>query len=440
MNLLLHVSSHWGGQFSTFEWLLVIAVIAITTVFLFNYAFWKKTNPQPILTGNQVLYENRRTRSLLTKFFLIYTLMAVGMALQIGGGKWDVTWHILQRPETFFTPPHAVLYAGVALTVSAAGAGLYLKLRSKQKTNGNLLLSSSPSLFDPIFFAVIGSTMQIIAGIFDFSWHNTFGFDGLLSPPHALLVSGMVINSLAAAKGLNTILNQVQYSPTRIIAIITLALSLAVLWMCSVALMDLYTYPWSEGEHFNFNPDPQMAALGATIGYPLIGPFIAMLTLSVLPIKYPFTLVTGLYLSIIFLANILPDPSLHGSMPYYALNILIAFAIDNIYKAARFIHNSSKAKAIVIGSLFGPFFISMYFPGIIAVYQEPLGLAEEELGVEDVAFAPLIYQTDVRIVLIPSILAGIIGSVLGRRAGKIWSERTTLSSLLQEEKEGQLSK
>jgi hypothetical protein len=180
MNLLLHVSSHWGGQFSTFEWLLVIAIIAITTAFLFSYAFWKKTNHQPILRGNQVLYENRR--GLLTKFFLIYTLMAVGMALQIGGGKWDVTWHILQRPETFFTPPHAVLYAGVALTVSAVGAGLYLKLRSKQ-TNGNLLLSSSSSLSDPIFFAVVGSTMQIIAGIFDFSWHNTFGFDGLLSPP-----------------------------------------------------------------------------------------------------------------------------------------------------------------------------------------------------------------------------------------------------------------
>jgi hypothetical protein len=439
MNLLLHISPHWGGQFSTFEWLLVIAVIGVTTVFIFSYAFWKKTNHQPILRGNQVLYENRT--GLLTKFFLIYTLMAVGMALQIGGGKWDVTWHILQRPETFFTPPHTVLYAGVAVTVSAVGAGLYLKLRSKQKTNGYLLLSSSssPSLSDPIFFAVVGSTMQIIAGMFDFSWHNTFGFDGLLSPPHALLVSGMVINSLAAAKGLTTILNQVQRSPTRIIAIAALALSFAVLWMCSVALMDLYTYPWSEGEHFNFNPNPQMAALGATIGYPLIGPFIALLALSVLPIKYPFTLVTGLYLSIIFFANILPDPSLHGSMPYYAVNILIAFAIDNIYKATRFVHNSSKAKVIVIGSLLGPFFMSMYFPGIIAVYQEPLGLAEEELGVENVAFAPLIYQTDVRLVLIPSIVAGIIGSVLGRRAGKIWSERTTLRRL-QEEKEGQLSK
>jgi hypothetical protein len=429
--LLLHVSPHWGGQFSTFEWLLVIAVIAITTVFLSSYAFWKKTNHQPILRGNQVLYENRT--GLLTKFFLIYTLMAVGMALQIGGGKWDVTWHILQRPETFFTPPHTVLYAGVAVTVSAVGAGLYLKLRSKQKTNGNWLLSSSPGLSDPIFFAVVGSTMQIIAGIFDFSWHNAFGFDGLLSPPHALLVSGMVINSLAAAKGLNTILNQIQRSPTtRIIAIVTLALSLAVLWMCSVALMDLYTYPWSEGEHFNFNPDPQMAALGATIGYPLIGPFIALLALKVLPIKYPFTLVTGVYVAIIFLANILPDENLHGSIPYYALNVLVAFVIDHIYKAARFIHYDSKAKIIIIGSLIGPFFISMYFPGIMAIYQEPLRMAEEELRIEEAVFLPLIYQTELRIVLIPSILMGIAGSSLGARAGKMWLERTTLSRLQRE--------
>jgi hypothetical protein len=423
MDLLLqHISSHWAGEFSTFEWSLIIAAIAITTVFLFSFAFWKQ---QPIGRGNQILYENKK--GLLTKFFLIYSLMAVGMALQIGGGKWDVTWHILQRPETFFTPPHAVLYAGVALTVSAAGAGLYLKVRSKQ-TKGNLL----SSLSDPIFFAVVGSIMQIVAGASDFSWHSTFGFDGLLSPPHALLVSGMVVNSLAASKGLTTMLNQVKSSPTRIIAILALALSLAVLWMCSVALLDLYTYPWSDGEHFNFNPDPYVAALSATIAYPLIGPFIALLALKVLPIKYPFTLVTGVYVAIIFLANILPDENLHESMPYYALNVLVAFAIDHIYKAARFIHNSSKAKIIIIGSLFGPFFISMYFPGIMAIYEEPLRMAEEELRIEEAVFLPLIYQTELRIVLIPSILMGITGSALGTRAGKMWLERTTLSRLQRE--------
>ena len=421
MDLLLqHISPHWAGEFSTFEWSLIIAAIAITTVFLFSFAFWK----QPIWRGNQIFYENKK--GLLTKFFLIYSLIAVGMALQIGGGKWDVTWHILQRPETFFTPPHAVLYAGVALTVSAAGAGLYLKVRSKQ-TKGNLL-----SFSDPIFFAVVGSIMQIIAGASDFSWHSTFGFDGLLSPPHALLVSGMVVNSLAASKGLTTMLNQVKSSPTRIIAILALALSLAVLWMCSVALLDLYTYPWSNGEHFNFNPDPRVAALSATIAYPLIGPFIALLALKVLPIKYPFTLVTGVYIAIIFLANILPDENLHGSMPYYALNLLVAFAIDHIYKATRFIHNSSKAKIIVIGSLFGPFFISMYFPGIMAVYQEPLRMAEEELRIEEAVFLPLIYQTELRIVLIPSILIGITGSALGAIAGKMWLERTTLGWLQRE--------
>src|ERR671925_2340690 len=256
MDLVLqHISPHWAGEFSTFEWSLIIAAIAITTVFLFSFAFWK----QPNLRGNQIIYENKK--GLLTKFFLIYTLMAVGMALQIGGGKWDVTWHILQRPETFFTPPHAVLYAGVALAVSAAGAGLYLKVRSKQ-TKGNLL-----SFSDPIFFAVVGSIMQIIAGASDFSWHSTFGFDGLLSPPHALLVSGMVINSLAAVKGLVMLNQTTDYSSKGIINVtiiatnLSMALALAVLWMCSVALLDLYTYPWSKGEHFDFNPDPQIAAL-----------------------------------------------------------------------------------------------------------------------------------------------------------------------------------
>src|SRR5919109_1637756 len=118
MNLLLHISPHLAGEFSTFEWSIITMAIAIGTIFAFIYAFWKNTPTTTTTTtsGNQIYLGNnndddddRRIITLARKLLVIYALIAVGMALQIGGGKWDVTWHMLQRPETFFTPPHAVL-------------------------------------------------------------------------------------------------------------------------------------------------------------------------------------------------------------------------------------------------------------------------------------------------------------------------------------------
>jgi hypothetical protein len=420
MSLLLHISPHWAGEFSTFEWSIITMAIAIGTMFAFIYAFWKNT---PTTSGNQIyLGNNNDSRiTLAMKFLVIYGLIAVGMALQIGGGKWDVTWHMLQKPETFFTPPHAVLYSGVGLVVSAAATGFYhVTIRSRHTDAKNSLLLA------PIFLAIVGSIVQILAGAFDFTWHSTFGFDGLLSPPHALLVSGMVINSLAAVKGLVMLNQSTDYSSKGISVTtatkLSMALALAVLWMCSVALLDLYTYPWSKGEHFDFNPNPQIAALTGTILYPLIGPFMGLLALRVLPIKYPFTLVTAIYVIIILFANIIPDKSLHMSIPFYALLPLPAFAADNIYKARSI--NSGKVKLVAVGAIFGPFFLGMYFPGIIAIYQQPLGMTVQEgISVEYPVFLPLVYQTELWILLIPSVLAGIIGSMMGSKAGGRWLKK-----------------
>lgn len=400
----LHITPHWAGEVSPTEWTMVIAAVAIGTLFAIGHTFRK-----PVINNSQIVYDNKNLRRLS----LIYSLIALGVALEIGGGKWDVTWHGLQKPETFFTPPHTVLYAGVALVLSMAIIGLYLKFRSKNFRSQNKLL-------DPLNLAIAGSIMQIFSGGFDFTWHSTFGFDGLLSPPHTLLVSGMILNSLAAVKGL-TMTNQMRNYEFKKVTKLAFALGFTVFWMSSVAMLDLYTYPWSKGEHFDFNPDPQLAALTGTVLFPLYAPFVSIIALRTLPTRYPVTLVTGLYIIIITLANIVPDESLHSSLPYYTSNVLVALAIDFIYKAK--FHN--KAKVIAIGALLGPFFLTMYFPGVILVYHEPLQLPDN-IPLETLAFLPLLYQTQIGIVLIPSILAGIAGAMLGSRAAKMWLEPRSL--------------
>ena len=49
----------------------------------------------------------------------ILVIATAGAFLQIGGASWDITTHIMEQPETFFTPSHTVLYTGVGLLTAA---------------------------------------------------------------------------------------------------------------------------------------------------------------------------------------------------------------------------------------------------------------------------------------------------------------------------------
>lgn len=125
-----------------------------------------------------------------------YTLGVVGALLQLTGGIWDVSWHILDMVETFFTPPHTVVYTGVALVAVAALVGLYVRFRG--------FAPGAPDRFllTGLLLALVGGGLQIVAGPIDFWWHDNFGFDPVLfSPPHALLIVGGAVTGIGMGMG-----------------------------------------------------------------------------------------------------------------------------------------------------------------------------------------------------------------------------------------------
>ena len=49
----------------------------------------------------------------ISLFILIVSTL--GSFMQISGASWDITSHLLNQPDSFFTPSHAMLYTGIGL-------------------------------------------------------------------------------------------------------------------------------------------------------------------------------------------------------------------------------------------------------------------------------------------------------------------------------------
>ncbi|MCY3854510.1 MAG: hypothetical protein OXF28_01620 [Thaumarchaeota archaeon] len=112
----------------------------------------------------------------------IILFMAIcGSFLEICGGVWDSLSHILHEPEYFWTIQHLVIYFGIIMTSTTAVISMIILLKNKTNIKFGLLM------------IVIGSTLQLLAGYADSISHEVFGLDGLISLPHQILESGLVI-------------------------------------------------------------------------------------------------------------------------------------------------------------------------------------------------------------------------------------------------------
>jgi hypothetical protein len=119
------------------------------------------------------------------------------------GLTWDIQWHSDVGPDTFFTVPHLLLYAGSAIsglvsllmvlaTTAAQRAG-----RAVDPTVGGRAIRVFGGIFAaPIGYLVagIGSASFLLYGLWDLWWHSLYGFDAVInSPPHiGLLLSGKI--------------------------------------------------------------------------------------------------------------------------------------------------------------------------------------------------------------------------------------------------------
>ena len=334
-----------------------------------------------------------------SKFIVgILILSLIGSVLEIWGGSWDITSHLLGAPETFFTPPHAVLYSGVGISLIAAILASIILFRDKELRSASLSFG--------LKLIIIGSVIQIFAGPSDYAWHEMFGTDGLLSPTHLTLITGILIQSVGIVLGLTRLIPH----GFKIVKPATVV-SFSALWFIVIAFIFQFTLPVSRGETMNLNPDPYVA--GIILG--LTMPFFCTLSYwgaakSMKKFGWASSVV-GLLIFFNITANVIPAEALWNYLPWFAIAMITAIVADAIISNKIKIN---KFRDEVAGGLVG---------AVSLVYSMPLvGMAYIQFyvfsGVSGYTLLPEFAETLAMILGIMSIPGAIIGIIAVKVAKK----------------------
>jgi hypothetical protein len=107
------------------------------------------------------------------------------------GSNWDIQWHQDVGPDTFFTAPHVLIYAGAAfagLTCLTVVLVCTWRVRQQKAARDPALIPILGGAFwAPVGFVLggTGAALWLVFGLYDQWWHRVYGFDATLdSPPH----------------------------------------------------------------------------------------------------------------------------------------------------------------------------------------------------------------------------------------------------------------
>jgi len=128
----------------------------------------------------------------------IFAFALTGLLLQAFGLYWDIWRHVVVGRESFFTPPHLVLYAGFGYVALAGIVGSIAGASAPRWAGPRVRIVG---LLVPIEFLLIGTgaLFQALAFPWDEAWHRLVA-EGLVtetfwSPPHVMAISGGILST-----------------------------------------------------------------------------------------------------------------------------------------------------------------------------------------------------------------------------------------------------
>jgi hypothetical protein len=384
-----------------------------------------------------------------------YILVSLGVLLSASSGSWDITNHLLNKPETFFSPPHAGIYIGVAIVLSGSVMVLSRYYRSSSIiSNNDHYINKLIDLPLPMKLVTIGVVMLVSAGPFDFAWHSAFGLDGLLSPSHSVLTIGMAVSSIGALLGMlssnndqnnndnnnksrkfnTSITTNSSFSSSSIVdstnnddnntshavSPILIIIGIVPIWITVSGLIHMASLPFSDTEYFNFNPDPTLAAIIATLAFPFIVSFIlfSSFQLSVRSRRakrmFGILSITGIVFIIINLTTaILTNEYLVPTIPFYILNIIPIVAVDILLSKL----STPKTKIVnyAAGAVIGSIFFTLYYPLITHTYNEVLSNSQTVWPSLTSSIYFKMIDKIYPLMVIPAVVTGIVATIISSK-------------------------
>ncbi len=366
--------------------------------------------------STQTMLDEEKYRRSKLKFKIGCILISLGVLLTSSSASWDITNHLINKPETFFSTPHLLLYTGVG--VAALGSAIMFVGKRSFANQGKFKL--------PMRLVIIGISMVVIAGPFDYNWHVAFGLDGLLSPSHFTLTFGLFLASIGALSGLVFARN---YSPLtsqkggnqieqggkpkqgvvlpgmdNLLSVI----GILPLWLTATGLLYMFSLPFSDTQSFDFNPDPTFAAIFATIGFPLLLSTILYLSYG-LNYRFGILSITGAaFLLINILTTMVPNEFLVPTISFYFLSIIPFVVADTILS-----YSKTKSLQYVAGGVLGSCSFMVYYPFITYVYNGVFTYNVVFPSLIALVYSELMISS-YSLLVGPLIAAGILGVVLGR--------------------------
>lgn len=144
----------------------------------------------------------------------LYATVLASFSIMIGL-VWDISWHTSIGRDGLLSAPHLAIYFGGVL------AGIFSGVRVLKISFAGTEKQKQESLhFWGIFrgslgalFCIWGAIAMLTSAPFDDWWHNTYGLDvTILSPPHTVLLLGMVTIQFGAMITVLSVKNRMNLS------------------------------------------------------------------------------------------------------------------------------------------------------------------------------------------------------------------------------------
>lgn len=263
-----------------------------------------------ILVHNLAAYFQYKKDKILNSLFVILIILLFS---GITGAFWDITYHALNEVDDFFQPAHLVIYSSLFLVFFV---GIIITIICRKK----------------FLFAVIPACL-LISGYFDLLWHDNFGFDSFLSPPHVMLSFLPILYSFMIFKHFQKLPLS---TTTNTSSKIGQTISLGVLWLSITFLLLMFSLVSVK------SPDTSFYIISPPF-VSLVISFIIMPMLSLSIVYYGNVnninpvYVTGLFVFSLTISTIIANPNITFTFPYLLLGTILPAFLFNKNKFIGFI-------------------------------------------------------------------------------------------------------